>query len=63
MKTMTIKGMEESEGRCPMCGALLEMQPGPLVREGGKTFCNRTHAYDYSLSLEPIDKQTQMGGI
>ena len=59
----TIKEMEESKGKCPMCGALLEMQPGPLVREGGKTFCNRTHAYDYRLSLEPIDKQTQMGGI
>ena len=56
MKTMTIKEMEESKGRCPMCGALLEMQPGPLVKEGGKTFCNRTHAYDYRLSLEPMEE-------
>tara|TARA_R110002020_G_scaffold193258_1_gene393461 strand:+ start:265 stop:456 length:192 start_codon:yes stop_codon:yes gene_type:complete len=63
MKTMTIKQMEESMGRCPMCAALLEMQPGPLHKEGGKTFCNTTHAYDYRMSLEPIDKQKQMGGI
>ena len=48
---------------CPMCGAELDLHPGPLHKEDGKTFCNTTHAYDYRMSHEPVSKQKQMGGI
>ncbi len=56
--------MKKKENKyCPMCGAELDLQPGPLHKEDGKTFCNTTHAYDYRMSHEPVSKQKQMGGI
>ena len=56
--------MKRKENKhCPMCGAELDLQPGPLMMEGGKTFCNATHAYEYRISQEPVSKQKQMGGI
>jgi hypothetical protein len=56
--------MKKKENKhCPMCGAEINLQPGPIMKEGGKAFCNAAHAYEYRLSFEPINKQTQMGGI
>ena len=62
MKTLNYNQMEKS-GRCELCGGLLDMQPGPHVKEGKYTFCTQAHAYEYRMSLEPINKQKQMGGI
>ena len=67
VKEFTMKRYDKRTGKenkhCPMCGAEIILQPGPIMREGGKAFCNAAHAYEYRLSLEPINKQTQMGGI
>ena len=53
----------EKNKQCPWCGADLKLQPGPLHKEGGNTFCNTTCAYEDRLSKQPINKQKQMGGI
>ena len=54
---------KEENKHCPMCGAEILLQPGPITREGGMAFCNTAHAYEYRMSHEPISKQKQMGGI
>ena len=53
----------EKNKQCPWCGADLKLQPGPLHKEGGNTFCNTTCAYEDNLSKQTKDKQKQMGGI
>ena len=49
--------------KCNWCGADLKLQPGPLHRENGVTYCNTTCSYEDRLIKQPTDKQKQMGGI
>ena len=47
--------MKKEENKyCPMCGAELDLQPGPLHKQDGKTFCNTTHAWNTPLVLRII---------
>ena len=51
--------LKHSHTHCPWCGGELKLQPGPLHREDGNTFCNTTCAYIDRLSKQPVEKQYQ----
>ena len=49
--------MEKKNKKCEWCGADLKLQPGPIHREDGKTYCNPTCAATYRVTKEPRTKE------
>tara|TARA_R110002020_G_scaffold418954_1_gene628207 strand:- start:528 stop:683 length:156 start_codon:yes stop_codon:yes gene_type:complete len=43
--------------KCRWCGADLTLQPGPLHKESGKSFCNPTCSASYRVTQEPRLKE------
>ena len=51
----------EKNKQCEWCGADLNLQPGPIHKEGGKSYCNPTCAATYRVTQEPRTKELTGG--
>ena len=51
----------KKKNNCDWCGADLNLQPGPIHKENGKSYCNPTCAASYRVTLESRTKELTGG--